>query len=482
MDVCQRVGASIREYGLLRRGQKVVAAVSGGADSLCLLDCLHRLGYRVVVAHFNHRLRPGSEADAEYTLHIAQRYSLPAVVASEDVRASARGRSLEEAARMARYRFLARVARENRARAIATGHTADDQAETVLLHLVRGAGPFGLRGIQPATEMHTWAGIPEGPPLTLVRPMLEVTHEEAVSHCAAQGLEPRLDPTNADPSFLRNRIRLELLPALETYNPGIRHVLERTARVMRDQSDLMGRLVEEAWPRVARSAGEGALALRVGPFARLPRALRSEIVRRGLSTLRPDARDFGLEDVERVLSVLEPGAGLRRASIGSGLEIEKFGAEAILHLVGAIPVFPQFPQLSSSRARSLRPPATVRLAQGWRLVARGIRLTPRLRKELSTNSDPHLAAFDAAELPGPLSLRPPRPGDRLRPLGMSGTTTIADLLIDRRIPRPARLLWPILVSGTTPIWAAQLRMGREARLTASSRRALLLQLIPPRPR
>ncbi|HLB65843.1 MAG TPA: tRNA lysidine(34) synthetase TilS [Anaerolineales bacterium] len=479
MDVCERVAATIREYGLLRRGQKVVAAVSGGADSLCLLDCLHRLGFPVVVAHLNHRLREGSEADAEYTLRIAQQYGLPVVVASEDVRALARGRSLEEAARVARYRFLARVAREHRARAVATGHTSDDQAETVLLHLLRGAGPLGLRGMLPSTDLSTWIGMAAGPRLALIRPLLDISHEQTLAHCAHRGLEPRLDPTNTDPAFLRNRIRLELLPALETYNPAIRRVLERTARLMRDQAELVGRMADEAWPEFARAAGEAALALSLPGLRRQPPALRGELVRRALSAVRPEARDFGLEDVERVLEVLSPGSGLRRASIGNGLEVERFGDEAYLYQEGTSPSFPEYPQLPTPAERRLGPSAMVRLAQKWRLVTKTVRLSPQARRGLMRNADPHLAAFDPAALPGPLSLRPPRPGDRLRPLGMQGSVKVADLLIDRHIPRPARSQWPILVSGETPIWAVGLRMGTEARLTSASKRALLVQLEPP---
>lgn len=479
MDVCERVAATIRQHRLLRSGQKVVAAVSGGADSLCLLDCLYRLGYPLVLAHLNHKLRAGSEADAEFALHLAQRYGLPAVVASEDVRALARGRSIEDAARLARYRFLARVAREHRIRVIATGHTSDDQAETVLLHLIRGAGPTGLRGIQPATEMKDWAGIPEGSRLTLVRPLLDISRDETHAYCAERALAPRTDPTNRDPAFLRNRIRLELLPELASYNPGIRRALTRTAQVMREQADLMEGLVGSAWPEVVRPAGPVAVGISLEPFNRLPRAVQAELVRRALASLRPEARDFGMEDVERILNALTPGAGRRRASIGNGLEVERFGLEAILHAEGAAATFPQYPQMASPRPRHVRPPTTVRLAHGWRFVAQETRLTVRIRRELMGNTDPHVAAFDPEALAGPLTLRPPEPGDRLRPLGLKGSVKVAELLVDRHIPRPARALWPILVAGAAPVWAAGLRMDREARLTASSRRVIILRLTPP---
>ncbi len=478
MDVCDRVGAAIREHGLLRRGQRVVAAVSGGADSLCLLDCLHRLGYPIVVAHLNHKLRAGSEADAEFVLHLAQHNGLSAVMASEDVRAQAHGLSLEAAARRARYRFLARVAREHRIRVIATGHTADDQAETVLLHLLRGAGPTGLRGIQPSTALDAWSEIPGGSPLTLVRPLLEISREETRAHCAFHGLEPRQDPTNEDPAFLRNRIRLQLLPELETYNPGVRKVLSRTAQVMREHAEWIEGQVGDAWPAVVRRAGNDALAFRLGPFGRLPRALRGEVVRRALVVLRPEGRDFGLEDVDRFLGALA-GRGPRRVSLGLGLEVERFGEEAFLHGEGAELAFPRYPQMPTLAARRIHWPSTIRLANGWRLVIEEKRLTPGIRRAVIDHPDPNSAAFDRAALAETLWLRPPRPGDRLHPLGMQGTAKITQIFSDRHVPKPARARWPVLVAGESPLWVAGLRVGGEARLRPSTQIALLFRLIPP---
>jgi tRNA(Ile)-lysidine synthase len=478
MDVCDRVEAAIREHGLLRRGQRVVAAVSGGADSLCLLDCLHRLNYPIVVAHLNHKLRPGSEADAEFVLHLAQRYGLPAVIASEDVRAQARAQSLEAAARRARYRFLARVAREHRIRVIATGHTADDQAETVLLHLLRGAGPAGLRGIVASTALDAWAEIPEGTSLLLVRPLLEISREETRAYCSLQGLDPRKDPTNEDPAFLRNRIRLQLLPELETYNPGIRKVLTRTARVMGEHAEWIEAQVADVWPDVVRSAGKDALALRLSPFGRLPAALRGEVVRRALLSLRPEGRDFGQEDIARTLAALA-GSGPRRVSLGFGLEVERFGEEAVLHGEGAELVFPQYPQMTTLSVRPIRWPSAIRLANGWRLVIEEKRLTLGTRRALLDHPEPHTAAFDRAGLLSPLRLRPPRPGDRLQPLGMKGTARITQIFADRHVPGPARARWPILAVGESPLWVIGLRLGSEARINPSSRVALLFRLTPP---
>ncbi|MEN6478284.1 MAG: tRNA lysidine(34) synthetase TilS, partial [Anaerolineales bacterium] len=217
--VQDRVREALRAAGQPAAGGALVVAVSGGADSLCLLHALHalapELGYRLQVAHLDHGLRAAAAEDAAWVAALCARWGLPCTVGQAQVRAlaEAEGRSLEEAARLARYRFLARVALRVGARAVAVGHTADDQAETLLLHLVRGAGLTGLVGMAPAAP---WP-LPEdvaSAALTLLRPLLAVSRQDTVSYCAALGLTPRKDETNADPAYTRNRLRLELLPVL----------------------------------------------------------------------------------------------------------------------------------------------------------------------------------------------------------------------------------------------------------------------------
>jgi tRNA(Ile)-lysidine synthase len=371
------------------------------------------------------------------------------------------------------------VAGEHRSRAIATGHTADDQAETVLLHLLRGAGAAGLSGMRPATPLHDWPEPVPGRPLNLIRPLLALTRAETRAHCASLGLTPREDPSNADPSFMRNRIRLELIPELATYNPAIRETLDRTARLMRDVADLVEDQARAAWPETVRRAGKSSFALNTLRLGRLPRAVQGELIRGVLRALRPEASEIGFDEVERVLATGSTAMPSRRASIGAGLEAERMGEEVILRLEGAAVSFPQMPQLTSSRARHVQAGGTVALASGWRLSAREVRLTPSRRSALLRNPDPRLAAFDAADLPSQLRLRPPAAGDRLHPLGLKGSVKLSNLLIDRHIPRLARERWPVLVAEAMPIWVAGLRQGREARLTSRSKRALILQLVAP---
>jgi tRNA(Ile)-lysidine synthetase-like protein len=203
------------------------------------------------------------------------------------------------------------------------------------------------------------------------------------------------------------------------------------------------------------------------------------LIRRALHALRPEASEIGLDEIERVMAMAGRPKAAPRGSIAAGLEAERMGEELILRVEGASTSFPRLPQLTSSRPRAVRAGASMTLAMGWRLSVREVRLTPARRRALVRNPDPYLVAFDPAVLPSPLRLRPPAPGDRLRPLGLQGSVKISDLLIDRHIPRPARERWPILVAQGTPIWVVGLRQGREGRLTLRSKRAMILQLVAP---
>jgi tRNA(Ile)-lysidine synthetase-like protein len=483
IDIYERVAGFIRHEHLLREGQRVVAAVSGGADSLCLLDCLRQLGYEVIGAHLDHQLREGSRQDAEYTLEVLRRYGLPGVIAREDVRSLALdGGSIEDIARQVRYRFLARVAREHRARVIATGHTADDQAETILMHLLRGAGPEGLRGMLPATTMGSWAVIPEAEGLTLVRPLLQITRGETQSHCLAIGLSPRQDPSNLDRVFLRNRVRHELLPLLETYSPGVRRILTRTGKVMAAQASLIGDLVESIWPEVIREAGAAALAIRVQPWLAQPEAIQAAVLRRAMGQIRPGLSDVGLEVVERGLEFIRRPPRARRMDLAGGLEMVHLRDEVILAEPGAVLSFPDLPQLVSERSRRLTLPGKLRLASGWRLEASVEAASASYRRRLKRAAGGYQVAIDAEVLRAPLSVRRWAPGDRIHPLGMEGTVKVADLFANEHVPLPARGRWPVVVAGDSLVWVVGLRMSHEVRLTSRSRQALVLRAISPKSR
>ncbi len=468
MDLTQQIGDYVDREALLLPKQRLVVGVSGGADSLCLMDSLHRLGYRLVVAHFDHRLRPESRAEAETVREIAVAYGLPVVLGSME--APAKARTSEQTARTERYRFLAGVARRRRIRTLAVGHTADDQVETVLMHLLRGAGPSGLRGMLPRTTLNAWIGAIEAPGLTVIRPLLEQKRSQTVAHCASRGLSPLQDPSNQDLRFFRNRLRHALIPQLREYSPGIEEALLRTAKLMAAEIELVDELVEANWSSWVRGFGSGALALNRDRLVRAPVALQRAALRRAIQTLRPDLRDVGFQAIQRGLGSLRDR---RRETLIGQLELLPIRNDLVLKSIAAPLTFADLPQLQTASVRRLRIPGSVRLANDWAIELRSVIRSRQRRRRTGQ------VRFDLDRLPDPLVLRPPRPADRLRPIGMRGTLKLADLFINRKIPRQARARWPVLASGEDLIWIPGLHRSRIAAPSSKSRRLLELSLRRP---
>lgn len=301
--VLERVTATVREHELLLPGESVMVAVSGGPDSTCLIHALvelrRLLGIDLAVFHFDHRLRPGSAEDAAYVRRTAERLRLPFHLAQATTRPEPGG-SVEEWGRRARYAALALAMRDAGATKGATGHTLDDQAETVLLALVRGGGLDAVAGIWPEQ-----GGI--------VRPLLGVTREEVEAFCRAKRLRPRVDPTNRDTRLLRNAIRLKVLPALErAAGREVRATLARTARLLRRDAELLRRLATEAAVELLEETPEG-VRLPAAALATLPAAVGARVARDAAYRcgVVPSA-----EDVEAILDLARGRSGRRRDLAG----------------------------------------------------------------------------------------------------------------------------------------------------------------------
>src|SRR5579884_3235118 len=274
-NIVESVTTYIEQHKLLPESGRVIVAVSGGADSLCLLHLLHALcgpgkrypGVQLHVAHLDHQLRRDvSASEAETVARLAASWELPVTIGVVDVPALARRerRSLEDAARTARYRFLREVAH---GQPIAVAHHADDAVETLLLHILRGGGLPGMVGMLPRQQ-------------DIIRPLLEVTHAETVAYCQQHSIIPIEDASNTDPRFLRNRLRHELLPLLESLNPGIRSTLLRNAEGMRVDLAWIEAQVDTLWPTVVIAQQEDAIRLNLQALRALPLSLQRHLLRR----------------------------------------------------------------------------------------------------------------------------------------------------------------------------------------------------------
>ena len=468
-DVQAALQRALRAAGLAAYDGPLVVGVSGGPDSLALLDSLARVGpaERLVVAHLDHALRPTSTADAALVARAAAERGLRIVTERIDVVALARAdrQSLEAAGRAARYDFLARVARAAGAAAVVVGHNADDQAETILLHLLRGAGVGGLRGMSAA------APLPGGSDLWVLRPLLGVARADIEKYCALAGLQPATDASNADPSFTRNRLRHELLPLLATYNPQISQQLRETGALAAAEDELLSGLEDAAWREFALPSPPGQVRLGRDGWRRQPLALRRRLLRRAITACLPAVADVGFQAIEAARRTAEGAASGGRVSLPGGV-VMAAGYETLDFYRGAAVRHADWPQLTAPSALALPIPGTVALAGGWYLTAEPLP-HPDL-DAIAANADPWTAIV-ALGTNAALVVRPRAPGERIRPLGLGGTTKLKEVMIDRRIPAAARALWPLVATDEHPVWLAGHVLDERAQVRHDSGRVVRLR-------
>jgi tRNA(Ile)-lysidine synthase len=482
-SLADRVTRTVRRHELIAPGGRVVVALSGGPDSVALVHLLRELeqtGELVVAgtAHLNHGLRgEASDEDERFCRAMSAGLGLPAEVGRADVRALAREqkRSVEDAARAARYAFLEGAADRLSAQVIAVGHSRDDQAETFLLRLIRGAGPRGLASILPRAGR-------------IVRPLLDISRAELRTYVAEHGFDYRVDATNADVSIPRNRVRHELIPYLEReFSPGIVAVLAREAAIAREDED---RLQKEAIDLAASVVLGGSDGLRVEAEALrlLHPALAARVARIALARLA-GSRFVGFDHVDAFLDFARNGAA------GSALSLP---GQQVLHRGSSVLLRPE-PRRGSGSPKSrkderggnsfrfpLSIPGEVTLTtQGWAISAEPLDGPPdgsRPERGVKGRVEGWRArgdtvAVSASALALPLAVRTRRPGDRFRPLGLGGTgKKLQDFLVDRKVARDVRDLLPLVVdSADRIVWVVGESVGEDFRVTGPSRGVILLK-------
>ena len=463
----------------------LVVGVSGGADSTALLYCLYRLrkawNLQLHVAHLNHDFRgEEADADAEFVTDMALELDLPVTVEKQDPLAYQRERgisSFEQGARELRYAFLAKVATSISASAVAVAHTADDLAETVLLHILRGAGLHGLRGM---TELAPWPWPPNLPQLQLLRPLLEATKAETVAYCNSLGRSFRVDTGNALPRFTRNRLRQSLLPLLaEEYNPQIRESLVRLAHTASLELDFLEKETDAVWPQVLVEAEEGdaeegdagSVSLHRQALSQLHPALQRMVLRRAYILVAGDARRLR----ESHLRAMAEAAG--RRSSGQTLQLPGGWRLHItydfLRLTRNRALDCPFPPLTGEYPVSLpQSPGEVAVTrlEGWEI---SITIVTAPGPEQIAQAPPLAAYFNPGALRQGalgqgLQVRSRRPGDRFQPLGMTHQKKLQDFFTDTRMPESWRDRVPLLVTDSGIAWVVGQRIAEWARVNTQA--------------
>ena len=503
--VIDAVVATLEKNELLPAQGLLVVAVSGGADSLCLLHVLQRLcgpgrRYPLItlhVAHLDHQLRGEvSMHEAREVARIAQDWGLPYTLGTADVRtlATREHRSLEEAARIARYQFLRSVAQ---GQPIAVAHHRDDQVETLLLHWLRGEGPGGMVGLQPRQQ-------------DIIRPLLAVTRDEILAYCAQYALHPMEDASNTDTRYLRNRIRHQLLPLLEEMNPGFRSTLLRNAEVARVDYAWLQTEVEQAWQTVVRTVTATHIEIAVPALLQLPLSIQRHLLRRASALLCGGQSPLELRHFQLLEEFVTQPISNRITTLHLPDSLHAVRRRDIL-------IFNSV----SEQGKTTEGKATARPAQGqhlppvevaqltipgstvvpgtlWRASAEWLPTSTstevitalqqqdwsRVRTLLPET--PYTIYIDASMLRSTsggastymLYVRTRKDGDRIQPLGMSQEKKVKDLLIDRHVPRDERDQIPLFFSDTHCLWLAGIHLDHRVRLTAETQTIVRLALTP----
>ena len=462
-DIIKKIEKTIVHHNMLDHGDRVLVAVSGGPDSVVLLDVMdgmkEALSLDLVVAHFDHGLRPDAdESETRFTASLAASRNLPFVAKKALSPMGKNGSNLEEEARNHRYKFLEHAKKTHTAQKIALGHTLDDQAETVIMRLLRGSGPTGLSGIPPVRDHH------------IIRPLIDITREEIRQYIADRKLRHIIDPSNSEKRHLRNRIRLDLLPQLKTYQPEIVHILGQTAGIMREENRWL-ETEAKRWIKgtvQVRKTGEHVVPLQA--FTELAEALQGQVVRQIVKGVKGELRRISLRHIDAVKSLAQGKRPQGRLNLPNGLWVKKTYDILTFMKNG------ERPDNTGLKGFHyvLDGPGVFHLDAISCIVTLEEMKGKTVLPDCSTS--PWVACLNADRISYPLVLRSFLPGDKFVPLGMTGHKKLKDFFVDLKIPSEIRKRLPLLCLGDNPIWACGLRLDDRFKINPETEKALRVSI------
>ena len=425
-------------------GASITVGVSGGPDSLAMLDMLHKISSKtrltLNVAHLNHGIRgKKSEEDGEFVKKFCEALNIPCFIQTRDIPKIAKSESLslETAARMERHRFLWEISDKCGASPIALGHTLDDQVESILMHLIRGSGLDGLKGMELMSD-RTLAG----KKLTIFRPLLSISRDAILNYCREQALNPRTDSTNSSLEFTRNSVRLKLIPTLESYNPSVKKNLFRFSQIIAEDVKFLEKASEDAW-NLCVSNNNGILIIDTELFNDFPGALAYRILRRAIRVVKGSPDNISQTHLKSTLA-LAVSKNCNSINLPEQITARKMYNKLLIHKCGEI--LTDLPPIHFES----------------RVSAPGITTIPGWQIETSVDTAPADYVENKMELGGHawldldikdnLSVRKRSPGDIFHPTGMKNTKKIQDFMTDRKIPKDLRDRIPLLVGDNGIAW------------------------------
>lgn len=460
-----------KERCALQPGLPVLVAFSGGADSLSLLILLKKAGFKLTAAHFNHQLRAAAALDVSSAYNAASKLEIPFISGSIDVAAEAKRRkqSIEESARQCRYTWLFEMARSQGSVAVAVGHTADDQIETMLMHLIRGAGLEGLRGMSYRQVLPVW-----DPVIPVIRPLLDIWRTDTEAICADADLQPVMDESNKSKVFFRNRIRHDLIPQLGQYNPQVKQHLLQTTRILSEEEKIIQPIRDAAWAQCFIQKENDRINLRLGKLRNLESGVRLAILRRALWEMDPSRRDLNYLASQTISEFVENPSRSGLIKLTGNVTVQIQGSELIFWL-GNPGLSRVFPQMVTETNQPLFLNGKVE-QQGWKITCQEGDLSQAfeaIRSSFTKNE----AWLDAEKIRFPLNVRTSMVGERFKPLGLKGRSQkLSDFWVNQKVPRAARKNWPLLISGQEIIWIPGYAISEVAKITLQTRNVIRITI------
>ena len=460
-----KVKKTIDQYHLLNKGDRLIIGVSGGVDSMVLLHllnaCRQEFEISLVVAHVNHGLRPKeAEKEAEVVQREAERLGWPYEFGQFNVKEFQKmgGFSPQDGARRIRFHFFNSLLKKHGANKIALGHNADDQVETVLLRLIRGSGLKGLKGMLPVREGR------------VIHPLLEVWREEIEPFAREMGIPYLVDSSNLKGHYLRNRIRLNLVPLIEReYQPNFKEILLRTSAILREENDYLEQEAKKAYQQIVQEEKD-AISFEFSQYQSLHEAIQWRVVQRILGGFYGEegiTEEAEGSDVRLIFEKLQQPSPSFLLELPFGVCFEK-RYDRVLLRKGRGETVPPF------EVELISPGRTYIEEIGKEVVIEEIQ---KEDKFVSFNESSHTSFLDYEKLQFPLKIRNFRPGDRLQPLGVKGTQKLKEFFIDHKVPRFERPKIPLLISGESIAWIVGYRIDERVKVTDKTKRVLKVTIV-----
>lgn len=455
----------------LDKSSKYILGVSGGPDSVCLLDILHKLDFSIAIAHFNHQIRDDSDREMNFVKNLSAKYPFEYLTKTEKIPeiAALKRKGIEETARFHRYQFLFLLAEQHHADAVMVAHHANDQVETILMNIIRGSGLDGLTGMKPMSYGQFSKNIP------LVRPLLPFFRKEIMAYCEEHGLKYVLDKSNQDVVYIRNRIRHELIPYLSTYNPNISKNLIKMQGLLTDDHDVIALLADDAEKRIGLEIHNHYVRFLLKEYISQSRSMQRILIKRILSEYLSIEDFISMPLIEKIrlffLGVIKTGM----LSLECGLTLLRLEHDGII--TKKIEVIDIDWPSTDREVRIDVFPGKHAISPFWFILI-DVTKKSSLDCNFEKNDDGFVAYLDAEKLSGLIRVRKWEPGDRYQPMGMHGKSVkLSDFWINHKIPKKIRQSWPILCDGENIIWIPGFQPAHHFCITESTNDVIVVRIV-----